>query len=193
MSKCSFSDIYREYNQTIKPLIAQIEATQERLPIPVLNEIRAIHDHIARCYFDDVDEEFKERQLECARGHNMRIILDCLKILNSLYREEMSQLEKRVNIERIDSGKFYIKYAELANEAEKLTYNAKIAEAKSKLEAIEFFQESTAKYNEIHHLIQDNKAEIAWARLRFYEKPFWSVVLMILGAILGFFLDKFIP
>ena len=186
MDKCSVDVIYDEYNQTIKPLIAQIEATEERLPIPVLNEIRAIHDHIARCRFEDVSDDFREKQIECARGHNMRIILDCLKILNSLYRAKMSELEKRVNIEKIDSGKFYIKYVELANDAENLAYKAKLLESKSKVEAIDFFQQATAKYNEIHQLMLENRAEIAWARIRFYEKPFWGILLMLLGVLLGY-------
>lgn len=162
------------------------------MPLPILNEIRAVHDHIARCHFDDVDADFKAKQIECARGHNLRIILDCLKILNSIYKNEMTVLENRVNIERINSGKFYIKYVELANEAENFTYKAKIAEAKSKIEAIDFFQKSTAAYNEIHRLILENKAEIAWARIRFYEKPFWSIILMLVGTVLGFLVNKFI-
>ncbi len=185
MKKCNVADIYREYNTTIKPLIAQIEAYQERVPLPILNEIRATHDHIARFYFENVDEDFQDTQIEYARRHNMRIILDCLKILNALYKKEMLTLEKRTNISQINSGKFYVKYAELADTAEKFSNEAKLIEGRDKEKAIELFQNATVIYREIHNLILQNRTHIAWARIRFYERPFWAIVLTLLGVAIG--------
>ena len=43
--------LYDDYNTIIKPLIAEVEARTEQFPLPLFNEIRALHDHIARCYF----------------------------------------------------------------------------------------------------------------------------------------------
>lgn len=45
--------LYDDYNTIIKPLIAEVEARTEQFPLPLFNEIRALHDHIARCYFKD--------------------------------------------------------------------------------------------------------------------------------------------
>lgn len=42
--------LYKEYNMVIKPLIAELEARTEQFPLHLFNEIRALHDHIARCY-----------------------------------------------------------------------------------------------------------------------------------------------
>lgn len=44
--------LYNDYNMIIKPLIAEVEARTEQFPLPLFNEIRALHDHIARCYMD---------------------------------------------------------------------------------------------------------------------------------------------
>ena len=41
--------LYQDYNTVIKPLIAEVEARTEQFPLPLFNEIRALHDHIARC------------------------------------------------------------------------------------------------------------------------------------------------
>ena len=45
---------YKEYNMVIKPLIAELEARTEQFPLPLFNEIRALHDHIARCYSERI-------------------------------------------------------------------------------------------------------------------------------------------
>ena len=49
--------LYDDYNTIIKPLIAEVEARTEQFPLPLFNEIRALHDHIARCYFKDITPE----------------------------------------------------------------------------------------------------------------------------------------
>jgi len=54
--------LYDDYNTIIKPLIAEVEARTEQFPLPLFNEIRALHDHIARCYFKDITPE--QRNIE---------------------------------------------------------------------------------------------------------------------------------
>ena len=49
--------LYQSYNTVIKPLIAEVEARTEQFPLPLFNEIRALHDHIARCYSDGFSAE----------------------------------------------------------------------------------------------------------------------------------------
>ena len=36
--------LYKDYNSVIKPLIAEVEARTEQFPLPLFNEIRALHD-----------------------------------------------------------------------------------------------------------------------------------------------------
>ena len=78
------TELFSQYNQVIKPLIAEIEARSEKMPQPLFNEIRAFTDHIARCYFPDISDERMLDELEKANRHIVRITLDCFKCLNVL-------------------------------------------------------------------------------------------------------------
>ena len=74
-------ELYVEYNTVIKPLIAEVEARMEQFPLPIFNEIRALHDHISRCYSDNITDAQIEKELEKGKRHVVRIILDCYKYL----------------------------------------------------------------------------------------------------------------
>ncbi|MBP3358443.1 MAG: hypothetical protein J6K91_05975 [Opitutales bacterium] len=184
MKKCNVSLLYEEYNTVIKPLIASIEAKSERFHAQILNEIRAVHDHIARCYLGK-DDQFNQKQFDKARSHNERLVLDCLKMLNMLAKEQMQEIESKTRLEQIDSGKFYIKYCQLADEAEKLTEKAKIKESIDKYEAINLFQKASVSYNKILDLIAKNRTHIKWAKIRFWQEPFWAFTLWMLSIILS--------
>ena len=192
MKKCNDSDfasIYKDYNEVIKPLIASIEAKEERLPVPILNEIRAVNDHIARCYSDGATDDFKAEQIRKAQSHIERIVLDCLKILNMLVKKRMEGIESRTRLEQIDSGRFYVKYSQLADEAEKLATQAKLTESADKIKAISLFQQSAIVYKQIEDLIADNRTHIIWAKILFWQKPFVAFFIwfgsILLSAALG--------
>lgn len=40
--------LYQQYNNPVKPLLAEIEASYEKFPMALYNEIRAMNDHVAR-------------------------------------------------------------------------------------------------------------------------------------------------
>ena len=63
-------ELFDTYNQTLKPLIAEVEVCYEEFPSPVFNEIRAYNDHIARCFIDNTDIQ---EELGKAEGHLKRI------------------------------------------------------------------------------------------------------------------------
>lgn len=46
-------ELYKIYNETIKLLIADIEARTQKFPIEIFNEIRSFNDHVARCYLPE--------------------------------------------------------------------------------------------------------------------------------------------
>lgn len=43
-------DLYQDNNKVIKLLIAGVEARTEHFHLPLFNEMKALHDHITRCY-----------------------------------------------------------------------------------------------------------------------------------------------
>lgn len=67
-----------------------------KYPSPILNEIRAMHDHVARCYLDEAisDSEIQLYQLKKALGHLKRARLDCFKYLNSFFNNYLKDFEK---------------------------------------------------------------------------------------------------
>lgn len=88
-------NLYKVYNTVIKPLIAEVEARTEQFPLPLFNEIRALHDHISRCYSDDVTEEQIEKNIEKGNRHVIRIILDCYKYLNLSLHDSVMPFERQ--------------------------------------------------------------------------------------------------
>ena len=72
-------ECYVSYCSVIKPLIAQIEARSEKLPLQLFNEIRAFNDHIARCFYNSPSEEYIIQQTDKAQRHISRLALDSLK------------------------------------------------------------------------------------------------------------------
>ena len=48
------SELFTVFNETIKPLIADIETKYQQCEPSILNEIRSFTDNIARCYRKDV-------------------------------------------------------------------------------------------------------------------------------------------
>ena len=87
--------LYDDYNTIIKPLIAEVEARTEQFPLPLFNEIRALHDHIARCYFKDITPEQRNIEIHKAERHVLRIILDCYKCLNLSIHDSVLLFEKQ--------------------------------------------------------------------------------------------------
>ena len=82
-------ELYVDYNTVIKPLIAEVEARMEQFPLPLFNEIRALHDHISRCYSDNITDKQTNEELEKGKRHVVRIILDCYKYLNLSLHDSM--------------------------------------------------------------------------------------------------------
>ena len=59
-------DVYKAYINPIKPLLAEIEALYEKFPLQLYNEIRALHDHLARAFIAETDESAKRKDTSIA-------------------------------------------------------------------------------------------------------------------------------
>lgn len=179
-------NLYKTYNTVIKPLIAEVEARTEQFPLPLFNEIRALHDHISRCYSDDVTTEQIETNIEKGNRHVVRIILDCYKYLNLSLHDAVMLFEKQtknIDLTVLKDGTFYPKYKSLRTNAVKIVRKAKSLEASDTQAALDTFQESYNVYTQLEQLIDDVTPDVHWARVRFTVRRWLSVVLWILGAV----------
>lgn len=181
-------ELYRDYNTVIKPLIAEVEARSEQFPLPLFNEIRALHDHIARCYSDDITPEQIANEIEKAHRHVIRIILDCYKCLNLTLHESLLLFErqtKHVDLTVLKDGTFYPVYKSLRIRAIQSVRKAKTLESADTYLALDVYQESYNLYTELETKIEDVIPDIHWARIRFTIRRGLNILLWILSAILS--------
>ena len=181
-------DLFFQYNNVIKPLVAEIEARGEVMPQPLFNEIRAFTDHIARCYRDGITEDAINDELLKARRHIVRITLDCFKCLNILVFQEIEQFEHRtrnINLKSIDNGEFYPKYKKMRRDASESVKKAKMAESVDSDAAQRLYEEALNRYIAIENLIKDSTEEVKWARVNFSARRIGKFLLWLAAAILS--------
>lgn len=179
---------YEQYCGIIKPLIAQIEASSEKMPLPLLNEIRAFNDHVARCYYGNPSEEYIEEQVDKAVRHIVRMTLDCFKCLNVIQYQKIETFEshtRNVDLTVIDNGLFYPEYSRLKVEAERKVKDAKIAEASNLDEALNLFQESYNLYSRITELIDSVREKTKWAKVRFTTRRWLTIIGWIVSVLIS--------
>lgn len=177
---------YEQYCGVIKPLIAQIEASSEKIPLPLLNEIRAFNDHIARCYFNTPSEEYINEQVSKAERHIVRMALDCFKCLDVIQFQKIETFEsqtKNVDLTVIDNGMFYPEYSRLKVDAERKVKEAKIAESSNLDEALSLFQESYNLYSKIAELIDNVSEKTKWAKVRFTTRRWLTIIGWVISVL----------
>lgn len=182
------TELFNQYNQIIKPLIAEIEARSETMPQPLFNEIRAFTDHIARCYFPDITDEKLDEELKKASRHVVRITLDCFKCLNILLFKKVEEFERRtknVDLNVLDNGEFYPKYKKLKRDAAEIVKQAKLAESKDTMEALSLYDAAYNKYVELEDLLKGSAENVKWARVRFTAKRILKITAWVVSVIVS--------
>ena len=176
----ALSELYVPYNEEVKPLLALLEAEREEFPLSLFNEVRAMNDHVARCFLSgDVD---RAKELEKAGRHVVRMKLDCFKCLNITFREKNDQFRKdmrHVDLTKISNGKFYSAYENKISESRKLVESAKVFEHKGETEkALELYEEAFVLNEEAYKLTQD--IDIAHVKLIYFWWPAtWKALLWL--------------
>ena len=180
--------LYKDYNKVIKPLIAEVEARTEQFPLPLFNEIRALHDHISRCYSEGATNDSIEEDVVKAQRHSLRIMLDCYKYLNLTLHDEVTLFEretKHIDLTVLQNGTFYPKYKEMRSNAIKLVRKAKTEEPLDSVKALDTYQLSYNAYTEIETLIDSVYTDVHWARVRFSVRRGINILLWLLSAVLS--------
>ena len=172
-------ECYVAYCEVIKPLIAQIEAYSEKLPLPLFNEIRAFNDHIARCYYNNPSCEYIDEQITKAQRHITRITLDCFKCLNVILYQRIELFDRQtrnVDLTVIDNGTFFPEYSRKRIEAATQVKEAKIKEAIDVVAALNKYQDAFNNYADIVESIDRISETVKWARIKFTTKRWLTVI-----------------
>jgi len=177
------AEIYVKYRETLKPLIAEIEALNQRFPVAVLNEVRASFDHIARCYGANLDVS---KNIDRAKGHISRAILDSYKTLIVYFHDRIETFRKQnrhKDWSTVDGGRFNSKFCELRCVAKR-----RYIEAKRQQDSEHNWLEAYRAYRAVDDFIEDAKnvllVDEGKSKETWLSKLLWCIAGAIIGAII---------
>lgn len=193
------ADILKNYRDTVKPLLADIQArrSDDKLPDNFLNEIRALNDHIARCYRNDIsDRHFIDSELTKAEGHLRRLIYDCFKQLNIYISDTLEFKEKKYYSEMWlthKKGVFWADYSKHRMYAQQYVIEAKKSESIDSDKAMSQYEKAFQNYRGAEELLLENKNMLRISLVNKYILKvghfgwwfFITIVLSVISAVIG--------
>lgn len=199
--------ISRSYLQNFKPLLEMLKVRNgNKYPQNCLNELRAVNDHIARCYRVDempdaeIDAQAREarilKEIGKAEGHLQRLGYDCYKQLIVFQVADIKHTVRNFYSSRwprIGGGTLWDVYSDSFRTAVQKEREAKRQESIDSDKALRAYDEAYNAYFEILRAFETYKREIRWSRLlKFFERisraTYWlvvTVVLTLIAAIIG--------
>lgn len=157
-------DIYAQYHNSIKIFITQLESLQNKFPVEILNEIRAVFSHIAKIYMCKRKDIALENIVK-AKGHMKRAQLDAYKYMCYAYLQyynNFKDLYCNVNLSHVNNGDFVLQLGKLYSASIAKTAKAKEIEntAEDSASSYEAYEEAYCTYTELYKLINDNLQHI---------------------------------
>ena len=191
----AISLLYEEYTNKLKPLLAFEETMAQSFPGPILNEIRALNDHVSRCYWADKSVEECLKEVSKAKGHLSRSILDAYKYLVIVYERRVQDFfsqYKEVCIAIVDDGKFLPELNRLHAVARDLAFQAKMEEAKAfpnKDLSYEAYENAVLAYTDVDDYISKHSNGLSnaaqYARDQTKTNYKFAFISAIIGTALG--------
>ncbi len=188
-------ELYSRYTSELKPVLSMVECWMLEFPGPILNEIRAMNDHVSRCFFEEKSEKEKLGEIKKATGHLTRAILDCYKCMLIVSEKKINNFfeqYKDVCIALVNDGKFLPRLNELHRIAKELAIKARKKESLSfpnKEAAYEEYEQAINSYNEIDRYIEENSEGLSnatqFAKDKSKESHKYSILSAIYGTIFG--------
>lgn len=177
--------IFNIYQQIVQPFVAQLEILDGEFPVEILNEIRAILQHILKCHLSD-SEDIIEQNLVKANSHLKRAILDCFKYtclsMDNEYKDFMHRF-RGVDLKSINNGSFLGELEDKYQRARCAVIKAKEVESISD-DVVNSFTEYELAYNcyvNVHKLISNNEVYAHAAKKQHIVKNFFSFLGWALG------------
>lgn len=186
------SRILTDYRETIKPLLSDIKVRNRgSIPNNFLNEIRALNDHIARCYRPDIKQQDVDAELTKAEGHLRRLVYDCFKQLNIYICDTLVRKEKMFYSDlwlTHNDGKFWVEYSKNRKYAQINVIKAKKAESIDSDKAMTLYEKAFQNYRHAEDLLIANKRMLLKSFLYKYIQKinhfgWWLLITVILSAI----------
>lgn len=173
-------DLYAQYRNAVLPLLRKLDDIHGRRLLHCENEIRAIGDHISRCFLDGVKECEAVEELHGARSHMRRLTLDCYKelemyyydVARKFYEEPPEDMGKYLKAEEgfcttfvtLDNGNFWKEFCEHREKAIDETILAKNAETISALNAYYHYEIMLGEYLSMEDLLDKYHEDLVKCR-----------------------------
>lgn len=204
-----FSEIeklYSQYTTEFKPMLSLVESVKVKFPITILNELRALQEHVFRCFSSTISEIEALEEINKAKGHLERAILDCYKELLVIYEGKLKDFEKSyegINLALVKDGAFLIKYQEGWDAAQKLSVSARRTESEyfnDKLQAYAEYEKAVMAYEEVLSYIKEcapalihvkactDVVQVKERKRRRRENWMFAVISSVIGIVLGYIL-----
>lgn len=173
VNKEEFKEKYRglfEDYVAAKPLLNEVyKRNGNEQTEAILNEIRAINDHVARFFDDNRGPDDKYDELTKAEGHLKRMIYDAYKQLNIFFFDSMNDFEEKnfgIHWLHVNKGKFWIEYKQKRDSITKIVKEAKIQEGISSEAAFKCYEQAYIEQRDLYKLIDDNHDELVLSKSR---------------------------
>ena len=123
--------IYKRYYSTLNPLIQAYEVLAREFPIEIMNEIRAIFTHIARCHGRTCTDQEIDENIAKAERHMHRAVLDGFKYNCFAIQDWATKFKADYSgvLEYVDNGEFLSEFISKELRAQNLFLTAKTQEA----------------------------------------------------------------
>lgn len=183
----SINSIYHTYLNTIAPSVVQLEILDGEFPVEILNEIRAIFTHLARCNVSD-NIDVKTDNVCKAERHVKRAVLDCFKYMCVSYDDQykgFEELYKNIDLSVIDNGDFLPELCRKRKVALDCLRIAKEAELKSEEidDSFPLFESAYNAYADVYKYIQKTEEKLIRVKTKALKKEKWRTCLDIMGIV----------
>lgn len=191
--------LYEQYTDSLKPLLAFVETKVLKFPGPILNELRAVNDHVSRC-FTNLNPSECHNEISKAKGHLVRAMLDCYKLLLISYEDDVKdfyQQYKDISLAVVNDGHFLPELKQKHKLAVKKSQYAKMAESQSfpdKEKAYEYYQDAILAFEDVINHIDSNATGLAnasqYAKQQTRKQIWYCFLSAVFGCVLTIIIDK---
>jgi len=156
-------DIYLEYINELKPLIAMVEHNYRKFPVGVLKEFRDVFDHISRLYIEDKPDDYYLVNLNKAMNHFDRLKLDVYKYVCDLEKKHIDKWVNRYSkydMSCVDNGEFWEKVTRDFDACEGTFYLGQGQEHLNIKLACDYYEQYVIQCNEVFEYINSRDESI---------------------------------
>lgn len=185
------AEIYKRYNDTLRPLVSEIEGRNESFEEPLLVDVASMFDAIALSEDERNDSQVYLTQassfLDLSISHSYQYLIKNL-------HEKMLAFENRCNSsdrDVLDEGKFVGKYASLKKDAKKCVREGN---RKSDIEALGDYERAYSSYSKIEKMI-DRELPVQIMQNTRKDSLRWTIVgwavSIILSVVIGIVVNRY--